>query len=222
MDIRVAPDAPAAAAAAAEWVARQLRNAIRRRGAASMAVSGGRTPALMFADLAQCDVPWEHVGVWQVDERVAAADDPARNSHLLALLPVPVRQVHLMGVTAGDRTSAARRYTAALPQRFDIVHLGIGDDGHTASWPPGDPVIDATAAVALSELYSGFVRMTLTPPVVNAARHRLLLATGASKARPVQGWLLGDRSLPVQRVRRANTVVIIDSAAATLLPAALR
>ena len=140
MDIHVALDAPQAATDAAEWVARQLRNAVRRRGAATIAVSGGSTPALMFADLAQMDVPWGAVDVWQVDERVAPAADPARNAHLLVALPLAKRRVHLMAVTARDQRAAARRYAASLPDRFDVVHLGMGDDGHTASWPPGDDV----------------------------------------------------------------------------------
>jgi 6-phosphogluconolactonase/glucosamine-6-phosphate isomerase/deaminase len=107
-----------------------------------------------------------------------------------------------------------------LPDRFDVVHLGVGDDGHTASWPPGDPVADSDEPVSLSGQYNGFVRMTLTPRVVNAARHRLVLATGEAKASPISQWLLGDASLPIQRVRRTETVVVLDRAAAALLPSA--
>jgi len=220
MDIHVAPDAAQAATDGAEWVARQLRNAVRRRGTATVAVSGGSTPALMFADLAQMDVPWSAVDVWQVDERVAPDDDPARNAHLLAALPVANSRVHLMAVTVRDQRAAARRYASSLPDRFDVVHLGMGDDGHTASWPPADPVIDCADPVAMSGFYNGFVRMTLTPVVVNAARHRLVLAPGAAKATPMRRWLLEDRSMPIQRVRRTNTLVVIDDAAAAQLPAA--
>ena len=220
MDIHVAPDAPKAATEAAEWVASQLRNAVRRRGAASLAVSGGNTPALMFGDLARMDVPWTAVNLWQVDERVAPDDDAARNAHLLAALPLAPSHVHLMPVTAVNQRAAIRRYARDLPDRFDVVHLGMGDDGHTASWPPDDPVVDSLEAVAMSSIYNGFVRMTLTPKVVNAARHRLVLAPGASKAQPMRRWLLEDRSLPIQRVRRTNTVVVIDEAAAAELPAA--
>ena len=220
MDIHVAPDAPQAAADAAEWVADQLRNAVRRRGSATIAVSGGSTPALMFAVLASMDVPWVADNVWQGDERVALEDNPARNAHLLTVLPVSKSRVHLMSVTARDQRAAATRYAASLPDRFDVVHLGMGDDGHTASWPPGDEVIDSLEPVSMSGLYNGFVRMTLTPKVVNGARHRLVLASGASKATPMRRWLLEDRSLPIQRVRRTNTVVVIDDAAAAQLPAA--
>ena len=101
-----------------------------------------------------------------------------------------------MPVTAArPRAAGSRRYAALLPDRFDVVHLGLGDDGHTASWPPGDPVIDDRRAVALSGEYNGRVRMTLTVPVVNAARHRLVLATGAAKAAIVERWLLHDHAL---------------------------
>jgi len=223
MEIRVATDPQAAAEDAATWVARQLRNAVRRRGAATIAVSGGSTPARMFTALAATrDVPWASVQLWQVDERVAADDDPARNAHLLTALPLAPSQVHRMAVTVGDLRAAARRYAAGLPDRFDVVHLGMGDDGHTASWPPGDPVIDDAHPVALSGVYNGFVRMTLTPPVVNAARHRLVLAPGAAKATPLRQWLLDDPTLPIQRVRRSETTVIVDSAAVASLPFAAR
>ena len=220
MHIHVAPDAQTAAIVAAEWMARQLRNAVRRRGAASLAVSGGSTPVAMFADLARRDVPWAKISVWQVDERLAADGDPARNAGLLGALPLRRAQVRLMPVTAHHLSSAMRRYAAGLPERFDVVHLGMGDDGHTASWPPGDAVIDVVDPVAICGAYNGFVRMTLTPPVVNAARHRLVLTSGAAKAEPMRRWLLEDRALPIQRVRRSNTIVVIDTAAAAQLPAA--
>jgi 6-phosphogluconolactonase/glucosamine-6-phosphate isomerase/deaminase len=218
MDIRVAADPEAAAAVAAEWLAFQLRNAARRRGIATLAVSGGSTPALMFSDLATRDVPWDRVVVWQVDERMAPDGDRARNAGLLTLLPLPRTRLRLMPVTARHLSSALRRYIGGLPACFDVVHLGLGDDGHTASWPPGDPVIDALEPVAMSAPYAGYTRMTLTPAVVNAARHRLVLAPGAAKAEPLARWLLDDRSLPIQRVHRAGTVVVIDTAAAALLP----
>ena len=94
----------------------------------------------------------------------------------------------------------------------------MGPDGHTASWPPGDPVIDSTDPVDLSREYQGRVRMTLTPPVVNAARGRVVLITGGDKARPVAAWLEGGASpeeLPIARVRRSDTVVVLDPAAAS-------
>lgn len=222
MQVIVTTDPAAAALEAALWMASQLRNAVRRRGAASVAISGGRTPAAMFDALGGMDVDWDAVTVFQVDERVAPDGDAARNAVLLESLPVPRSRRVAMPVTARDLPAAAARYAAGLPDRFDVVHLGLGDDGHTASWPPGDPVVDQSAAVAMSAEYRGHVRMTLTPDVVNAARHRLVLATGADKADPVQRWLLGDPSLPVQRVHRTDTVVVLDEAAAARLPAPSR
>jgi 6-phosphogluconolactonase/glucosamine-6-phosphate isomerase/deaminase len=138
MNIVVAPDAQAAAYEAASWVSRQLRNAVSRRGAASVAFSGGSTPALMLTELGQVQVPWDAVTVYQVDERVAPDGDPDRNATMLDVLRSlrPQPTIHLMPVLAPDVVSAAAQYAALLPDRLDIVHLGLGDDGHTASWPP--------------------------------------------------------------------------------------
>ena len=219
VEILVAPDPAAAAAEAAAWLARRIRSAVRARGLAHVAFSGGTTPALMLADLAPMTLPWAAVHAYQVDERVAPDDDPDRNAGLLAVLPVPRRQVHLMGVTSADLRAAARRYAAALPEVLDVVHLGVGDDGHTASWPPGDSVVDDPRRVALSGPYRGRLRMTLTPAAVNDARARLVLATGAAKADPVQRWLLDDPDVPVHHVRRVGTTVVLDAAAAGRLSA---
>jgi 6-phosphogluconolactonase/glucosamine-6-phosphate isomerase/deaminase len=217
MDLRVAPDAAAAAAEAAAWTAAQLRNAAQRRGRATLAVSGGTTPAAMFAALAEVDLPWSKITVFQVDERVAPDGDAARNAALLALFPA-ASTVLPMDVTADDLRDAARRYAALLPDRLDVVHLGLGDDGHTASWPPGDPVVRSRALVDVCGAYRGHVRMTLTPVAVNAARHRVVLAAGRDKAVPLEGWLLDAADLPVRRVRASGTVVVVDVEAASRLP----
>ena len=220
MDIVVAPDAQAAAIEAASWVARQLRNAVSRRGTATVAFSGGSTPALMLAELALLQAPWSATEVFQVDERVAADGDPDRNSTLLDILrrlPIPPT-IHLMPVLDRDLDSASRQYEALLPERLDVVHLGLGDDGHTASWPPGDPVIDAGGSVAVSGEYKGRVRMTLTVHAVNSARRRMVLATGSSKAGIIERWMLHDPDLPVNRVNRSGALVVLDSDAAARLP----
>ncbi|MGZ4737938.1 MAG: 6-phosphogluconolactonase [Ilumatobacteraceae bacterium] len=219
MDIVVTPDPQTAADEAATWIARQLRSAVRRRGEATVAFSGGSTPALMLAALAALPVPWDATTVFQVDERVAPDGDPDRNASLLDLLRSCRPSIKLMPVTARDLGAARRRYAALLPDRLDVVHLGVGDDGHTASWPPGDPVIDDRRTVAMSGEYKGRVRMTLTVPAVNAARHRLVLATGPAKAPVIEGWLLHDHGLPVDRVNRTNTIVVLDADAAARLPA---
>jgi 6-phosphogluconolactonase len=224
VDIRVAQGPEAAARVAADSIARRLRDATRRRGRASIAFSGGSTPALMIAALATMSVPWPQLVVFQVDERVAPDGDPTRNRLLLDALPIRRSQIVPMPVTVGDLESGARRYSSQLPDRFDVVHLGIGDDGHTASWPPDDTVVLAPGDVAVVGPFRGCLRMTLTPRAVNRARGRLVLAVGEDKADVVARWMLRDASLPIQAVRRTGTVLVLDMHAASrlhpLLPAA--
>lgn len=217
MDIRIAPD-PALPAAA--WIAHRLRDAVRRRGTAGLALSGGSTaPPMIDALAAAADVPWVAVTVWQVDERVAPDGHDARNSRQLAPLRALPCRVREMPVTAADRRAAARRYGATLPDRLDVVHLGLGDDGHTASWPPGhDEIRDGDRAVELVPAFNGWDRMTLTRRVVNGARSRVVLALGAAKRPMVERWLLGDRSIPITAVRGTGTVVFLDAAAAPAAP----
>jgi 6-phosphogluconolactonase len=214
IDIRIEPDAAGAAALGAAIIARRLRGAVARRGEASLAVSGGSTPAPMLAELAAARLPWARVTVFQVDERVAPDGHPDRNLGIVEPLIAAGARVVAMPVTDPDLTAAAVRYAALLPDRIDVVHLGIGDDGHTASWPPGDPVAESPAAVAVSGEYQGRVRMTLTPAPVNAARLRVVLVAGAAKRAALERWLAGDRAIPVHRVRRTGTVLVVDRAAA--------
>jgi len=169
----------------------------------------------MFDVLLAADVPWESVTVWQVDERVAPDGHPERNA--LQLVDFPCR-VELMPVTDPDLVGAAERYSAGLPDRFDVMHLGLGDDGHTGSWPPGDPVVDSDRWCEVIGEFNGYRRMTLTPLVVNAARSRLVLTFGESKAPMMQRWLLSDTTIPVARLRRTSTWIMIDAAAAADLP----
>lgn len=214
MEVRIEDD-PAAWVAGS--IARRLRAALRRRGRAHLAVSGGSTAPPMLASLTAHELPWDRVDVWQVDERVAPDGHPDRNATQLSGLP---GRRHLMPVTAQDLGRAAARYAAALPERLDVVHLGMGPDGHTASWPPGDPVVDSARPVDLCGEFNGRVRMTLTPPAVNGARSRIVLINGADKAPAVAAWLnhhpLGAR-LPISRVARSGTVVVLDIAAASQL-----
>jgi 6-phosphogluconolactonase len=227
MDIRVADDERAAASMAADWIARRARDAVRRRGAFTLAVSGGTGPNLMFDRLSALDVPWDRTTILQVDERIAPDGSPDRNATQLSAHLGPAARaatVRLMPVTATDVRRAARRYAAhvAAASPIDVVHLGMGDDGHTASWPPGDPVGELKGsdapAVAVIGPFNGLRRMTLTPPVVNAARARLMYITGEGKAATIERWLAHDRSLPVERLRRSDTVVVLDRAAARRLP----
>lgn len=172
----------------------------------------------MLEQLAATDLPWTKIGVWQVDERVAPDGHDDRNAVQLAALGGRQR---LMPVTADDLTAAARRYARTLPDRFDVIHLGMGDDGHTASWPPDDPVVESRAHVAVVGPYNGRLRMTLTPPVVNAATGRVVLTLGASKAEALGAWTNGG-DVPIASVRATRTVVFADEAAARLVPSALR
>jgi 6-phosphogluconolactonase len=203
------------AVAAADRIAFRLRDAVRRRGRASLALSGGSTAPPMITALAAMDLPWSSIGVWQVDERVAPDGDPDRNARQLAPLGAAGCDVHPMPVTAGDLRAAARRYAARLPAQFDVIHLGIGSDGHTASWPPDEPEIPSSPRpVELVERFNGRPRMTLTRRVVNGARARVVLAVGAAKRPVVERWLLEDPSLPITAVRRSSTHTFLDPAAA--------
>ena len=174
----------------------------------------------MLDALATMDLPWRSVHLFQVDERVAADGDPDRNTvqltdHLLSRIAIPKGNVHLMGVTNRSLTQAAAAYAAAIgPEPLDIVHLGCGDDGHTASWPPGDDVVNAPGAVAVCGEFNGRIRMTILPSVVNAARSRMVLAVGAAKAEPLAGWLVRHDDIPISHVRRTRTTLITDVAGA--------
>jgi 6-phosphogluconolactonase/glucosamine-6-phosphate isomerase/deaminase len=169
----------------------------------------------MFTALAALEVPWHEVTIWQVDERVAPDGDPGRNAGQLDALD---GHVELMPVTATDLAEAAARYGQGLPDRFDVVHLGLGDDGHTASWPPHHDVISSVRPVETIGEFNGYQRMTMTPPVVNGARCRVMLTLGLGKAAMVERWLLQDPELPVTKLRRADTIVFLDPNAASLLP----
>lgn len=212
------PDAAAAARRGAELIAAAAREAVAERGGCAIAVSGGTTPLPMFAALADQDVPWGELGIWQVDERIAPRGHEDRNlTHLLASLPRRAR-VHEMPVDEDDAGLDARAttYASGLPARFDLVHLGLGDDGHTASLVPGDPVLDVhDRDVAITGMYQGWRRMTLTPPALDEARSVLFLVTGEEKARPLRKLLARDPSIPAARIRAADQLAIVDQAALT-------
>lgn len=226
IDVEVVADPAQLAARAADAVADRLAAAVADRGRATLAVSGGGTPLAFFAELAERKLAWEAVHVFQVDERVAPAGHGDRNltglrAHLLDRVPIPPGNVHPMPVEADDLDAAAAAYAAELRSvvggaagRLDVVHLGLGDDGHTASWPPGDPVVDATADVAIVGPFNGRKRMTLTPPPVNGAGWILWQIQGASKAPVVARLVAGDPAIPAARVRRSDATVLLDRPAA--------
>lgn len=213
----IADDDAAAVAAAAHRMAELLRQTVARRGAAHVAVSGGSTPGAMFGVLAALDVPWDRVELYQVDERVASAGDVARNAtglehDLLDRIEGHRPRVHLMPVDPPDPHAYRDLLHERCGARLDVVHLGIGDDAHTASWPPGDPVADSADPVAVSGLYRGHVRLTLTPAVVNGATHVLVLAVGVAKRPAIERWLTADPTAPVSRLRRDGVELFCDTA----------
>ena len=226
MNVEILADADSVARRAAEVIAGEARAAVKARGRFTLAVSGGRTPWLMLRALGSLDVPWADVHVLQVDERIAPAGHPDRNAtHLEASLlagpPVGRVRVHAMPVESADLDEAAARYVQTLvdvagsPPIVDLVHLGLGTDGHTASLIPGDPALEvADADVALTGVYQGRRRMTLTYPVLNRARRVLWLITGEDKA-SMLGRLIGaDPAIPAGRVRQDNALILADRGAA--------
>ncbi len=215
MPVLVAEDADAAAAMAAVEVAAVLGRAVAAHGVAHVAFSGGSTPAGMLARLARRDLPWDKVHVWQVDERVAPDGDPARNLDDLAALLPPAAHVHPMDVTVGTPEEAAAAYAAEIPEHFDLVHLGLGPDGHTASLVPGDAVLDVTdrPVAATTDPYQGHRRVTLTYAGLARARRLLWLVVGENKAPALAALLRDDRSIPAGRVQRLGAEVIADPAA---------
>ena len=226
MEIEVYDDADSVAREAAAVVAAEARAAIAARGSIVMAVSGGRTPWLMLRALAHEDVAWDRVHIVQVDERVAPEGDPDRNltqlrKSLLQQTSLRLEQIHAMPVNAPDLDVAAAQYAAALeqiagsPPVLDLVHLGLGPDGHTASLVPGDPVLQVVDAdVALTAVYQGRRRMTLTYPILNRSRRVLWLVTGKDKAEMVGRLYVGDTSIPAGRVQRDRALILADRAAA--------
>ena len=215
--VEILPDARAVAARGAELVAGNVRDAVAHHGRFTLAVSGGTTPWAMIAQLPRT-LPWDRVALYQVDERVAPAGDPDRNlTHLIRSLPRDVSvEIRPMPVEAPDLETAAAEYARSLPESFDLVHLGLGADGHTASLVPGDPVLDvADRDVAVTGEYEGRRRMTVTYPVLARAKSLLWLVTGDDKAEALRRVRAGDHSIPAGRVPTENALVLADTAAAS-------
>ncbi|MGI9576602.1 MAG: 6-phosphogluconolactonase [Microthrixaceae bacterium] len=218
--LEVHDDDDAVASAAADHVVGAAVAAIADHGAFRFAVSGGHTPWAMFAVLAERDMPWEKVTIFQVDERIAPPGDLDRNlTHLHDALRGAPAEVVAMPVEDPDPDSAAASYTKSIPARFDLVHLGLGPDGHTASLVPDDGVLavtDRPVAPTVGE-YQGRRRMTLTYPGLARADHLLWLVTGESKADPMAKLFAGDTSIPAGRVTAGDSLVMADPAAVSLL-----
>ncbi|MEW6438549.1 MAG: 6-phosphogluconolactonase [Pseudomonadota bacterium] len=226
MEIEIYPDDDVVSEKAAALIADRIREAVSSRGRFVTALSGGHTPWMMLRLLAKADLPWDKVYIFQVDERIAPPGAEERNlTHLRAALlshaPLPSEHIYAMPVEAPEPEFAAQDYAETLrrvagtPCVLDLVHLGLGADGHTASLVPGDPVLyiqDADVATTTSP-YQGRRRMTLTFPLINRARHILWLVTGREKAGALARLRDGDRSIPAGRVSRDQALILADEAA---------
>ena len=223
--MEILSDPEVVAQEAAARIAAEARAAVAERGVFVMAVSGGHTPWVMLRALAGEDVPWAKVYVTEVDERVAPAGDPDRNlthlrESLLQHAPLLPEQIYAMPVESSDLQSAAVQYAAVLakiagsPPVLDLVHLGLGPDGHTASLVPGDPVLEINNAdIGVTGIYQGRRRMTMTFPIINRARQVLWLITGEEKVGMLARLREGDRSIPAGRVDQERALVLADRAA---------
>jgi len=225
MRTEVLLDAEAVARRAAEVIAEEARAAVAARGRFVLAVSGGKTPWIMLRALATEVVPWKQVHVVQVDERVAPAGHADRNltllrASLLEHVPLNPEQIYAMPVEAPDLEAAAARYAQTLreiagtPPMLDLAHLGLGTDGHTASLVPNDPVLDVNDAdVAITGVYQGRQRMTLTYPILNRSRKIMWVVTGAEKVSMLKHLQDGDASIPAGRIYRDSALILADCAA---------
>jgi 6-phosphogluconolactonase len=222
MQLEVIPDAQSVAQAAARVIAGAARASTSARGRFVLAVSGGHAPWMMLRALADEDLPWAHVDLFQVDERIAPSGDPDRNlthmqESLLQYAPLRPEQIHAMPVDAADLRAAAYQYDSAMrevmgsPPEFDLVHLGLGADGHTASLVPGDAVLDiGDQDIAVTGVYDGRRRMTLTYPTLNRARQILWVVTGSDKQQALRRLIKADQSIPAARVQREHALLLAD------------
>jgi 6-phosphogluconolactonase len=226
MEIEVLADPESVARKAAGVLAAEARAAIAARGRFVVAISGGHTPWIMLRDLADEDIPWTGVHIVQVDERVAPTGHSDRNlthlqESLLEHAPLRPEQIHAMPVESSDLRSAAKHYALTLseiagsPPVLDVVHLGLGPDGHTASLVPEDAILQVISQdVALTRVYQGRRRMSLTYPIINRSRRVLWLVTGAEKIEMLARLRNADVSIPAGRISRNQALVLADRAAA--------
>lgn len=204
------------AARAADITAAELNSALRDRSRATLAVSGGRSPKQYFAELSRREVPWDRITILQVDERVVPEGSPERNltDQIASFGDLEARWLPLP-VSAHEDPKALRAFVedlcedAGKPPVIDVIHLGLGDDGHTASLVPGDPVLEERQHVlARTKIYNGTRRLTLTAPVLSRARMVLWLVSGPEKAEPVRRLLAGDDGIPGSMVKAERQILI--------------
>ena len=226
VDLNTFPTADRAAAAAAAQIASLARAALGKQSCFTLAMSGGRSPWRMLSIFAGYDLDWSRIHFFQVDERIAPDGDPDRNHTQLIgclseLRTLPAGNIHPLPVTATNHAQATLELAAELgelsgsPPVIDLVHLGIGSDGHTASLIPEDPVLDVVDQdLALTAEYQGRRRLTMTYPLINRARHILWLITGAEKTGMLTRLLRADPGIPAGRVSQQQARVFADRAAA--------
>lgn len=224
MQIRQCDSPDDVAVAGANFLSARAEEAIAERGQFTLALSGGSTPWIMLDELSGHELAWKHVKIFQVDERVAADGDPERNlvhirEKFADRIALPAQNLFAMPVVSDDLDQAACRYQETMsdvagdPPVLDVVHLGLGGDGHTASLVPGDPLLDESQRdVAITDAYSGRRRMTLTYPIINRARHILWLITGDGKADMLNRLIQGDTEIPAGLVSQQQATIVADAA----------
>ena len=228
IDVITTPDAEAAARAAAEFVAHRATETIEQTGRFVWAVSGGSTPARFLGALAEHDdIDWSAIHLFQVDERIAPAQAPERNDTMIRERLVsrrPEVDYHPMPVEADDLTAALIAHRATMAQLtgspvvLDLVQLGLGDDGHTASLVDGDPALRCSDDLTVTGLYRGTRRVTMTAPLLNRADQRLFLVTGTDKDRALDRLAGGDPQIPATLITVTSTTLVTDRPVAAFSP----
>ena len=215
-NVRTFADAEGVSFAAAEEFAELAVEAVARSGRFTVALSGGSTPQRLYERLAEPPhrerVPWDRVEVFWGDERAVAPDHPDSNARLavavlLSRVPIPPEGIHRIHAERADREAAAREYQEEIARVFglpadgpapalDLVLLGLGADGHTASLFPGSAALAESRRWVVSHFVPalGAERITLTPPILNRAREVRVLVTGADKAGALRAVLHGPRA----------------------------
>jgi 6-phosphogluconolactonase len=213
-------DDSAFADAAAEVLAAELETAVRARGRAIFAISGGRTPLAPFARLATKPLPWEAIDVFQVDERCTPPGHEERNAVQLerafgSLADRGPARFHWVPLDSSPEPRvAARIYSATLTERagdpplIDVVQLGLGDDGHTASLFPGNSPVPITPFVGFVPLAAGWPRITLTLAALNAVRRIVWLVEGAEKVAPLRSLIAGETAVVGSQIRRTDATIV--------------
>jgi 6-phosphogluconolactonase len=225
MKTEIFPQAGDVAEAAAAYLAQQITTTLATKSTFSMAISGGRTPWEMLKILAKADLTWQRVNLFQVDERVAPDGHADRNLTQLfqAIAGTPmVTQLRIfpMPVLAADLEEGCREYTQVIHEvtegkGLDLIHLGLGIDGHTASLVPEDGVMEVQdrLVACTQNTYQGRIRMTLTYPLLNSAKQLLWIVTGSEKQEMVKRLLQQDPSIPAGSIRQENALLLVDQAA---------